>query len=150
MRSVTQPEARRRRTRPLYVLAAAVVVLGVVSSSNQGAVLASPVEGKATVQTVSLPAPTFPPYEMLSSATFSLDDIIFCERFQQAYAAVLGQLGADELSRLAADLGGVSGIVRRYMDSPPESAEEFRRALASESRGRDRAAQQASTLAAAT
>ncbi len=61
MRRVAKPEARLGRTRLLCVLAAVVVLLGVVTSSNRSAVLASPVAGKATVQTISLPPSTTPP-----------------------------------------------------------------------------------------
>lgn len=73
-----------------------------------------------------------PPYELLSSATFSLADVIFCERFHRAYADLLGRLPAGELRRLAASAGGVSALVRLFMARGCEDAAAFREALAAE------------------
>ncbi len=61
----------------------------------------------------------YPPYELLSSATFSLDDIIFCERFQQECARLLGLLPRAELERQARAAGGLSALVRGRMAEDP-------------------------------
>jgi len=71
-----------------------------------------------------------PPYELLSSDTFSLDDVVACERFQHAYGDLLGHLPSRAVRRLAEAAGGVSTLVRRYLDGGYPSPAAFREALA--------------------
>ncbi len=72
-----------------------------------------------------------PPYELLSSATFSLEDILFCQSFNRAYYSKLRfQLQSDEGRQLAA--GGVSHLVRRFMTEGQGDARAFMQTLANE------------------
>ena len=70
-----------------------------------------------------------PPYEMLSSNTFTLDDVIECERFQEEYGRLLGSLPSRESRLLADSAGGVSKLILRYMDGGHADPLAFRRAL---------------------
>ena len=56
-----------------------------------------------------------PPYELLSSDSFTLEEILFCERFRSAYPETVRKLGGARTRELAAKLGGVSELVRRQM-----------------------------------
>lgn len=71
-----------------------------------------------------------PPYELLGSNTYSLQDIAFCERFPGAYKQLLNHLGSQGFARLAAP-AGPSSIVKRFMADGLDSPEEFRIRLAS-------------------
>lgn len=57
-----------------------------------------------------------PPYELLQSSTMSLDDILFCERFREAFDR-LRALGEPLLRTFARASGGLSPFVTRVMDS---------------------------------
>ncbi|MCP3962047.1 MAG: B12-binding domain-containing radical SAM protein [bacterium] len=70
-----------------------------------------------------------PPYEMLSSATFTLDDVVECEEFQYAYNEVLGALPSRTTRRLAQAAGGVSNLILRYVEGGYESPAAFRETL---------------------
>lgn len=70
-----------------------------------------------------------PPYEMLSSSTFTLDDIIECERFQEAHGRLLGGLPSFATRRLAESLGGVSALIRRFLAEGHGTPEAFRQSL---------------------
>lgn len=70
-----------------------------------------------------------PPYEMLSSNTFSLDDVVACERFQYAYGELLGRLPTEATRQLAATAGGVSALIHRYTEGDFGSPAGFRDAL---------------------
>ncbi len=61
-----------------------------------------------------------PPYELLGSNTYSLDDLIFCERFQQAFRDLPRRLRSDDLRALAAELGGISSVVKGFMTAAAE------------------------------
>lgn len=70
-----------------------------------------------------------PPYEMLSSKTFTLDDVIECERFQAAHGRLLGGLPSAATRQLAQALGGISALVRRFLAEGHATPENFRHAL---------------------
>ncbi len=75
-----------------------------------------------------------PPYELFSSATFSLRDIRFCDRFSQAYGDLHWHLDSDEGRRLAA-AGGMVQLVRRFMAAGQEDPKAFLKSRAKEPGG---------------
>ena len=70
-----------------------------------------------------------PPYELLSSVDYTLDDLIECEDFQYAYGELCGHLPSRSVRRLAAASGGISQVVRRYLRQVHDSPAAFRQAL---------------------
>ena len=62
-----------------------------------------------------------PPYELLSSDSYTLDEVMFCERLRAAYPETLQTLGAARTRRLAQRVGGVSEVVRRRMAGEPQA-----------------------------
>jgi hypothetical protein len=56
------------------------------------------------------------PYELLSSNTFSIADILFCERYYETYER-LSELGAELVRRFARAAGGLSAFVCHVMAS---------------------------------
>ena len=58
-----------------------------------------------------------PPYEILRSHDFSLDDVIFCERFRHAFENFTARIPRGEVNRLS-DRSGltVSGLVRLWIE----------------------------------
>ncbi|MEO1084007.1 MAG: B12-binding domain-containing radical SAM protein, partial [Acidobacteriota bacterium] len=59
-----------------------------------------------------------PPYELLQSHTFSLQDVIFCERFRHAFTDFTALFNRERVRELSADTDlGVSGLVRRFMEA---------------------------------
>ncbi len=67
-----------------------------------------------------------PPYELLSSNTYSLSDLVFCDQFQHAYEKLLGVIQTSELSLLVEAAGGVSQIVIELLDYGVDNAHEFK------------------------
>lgn len=70
-----------------------------------------------------------PPYEMLSSKFYTLDDMIECEDFQYAYGLLLGGLPTRATRQLVAAMGNVSTLVLRYLHGGFASPEAFRDSL---------------------
>lgn len=73
-----------------------------------------------------------PPYELLSSKNYTLDDLLECEHFQFAYGEVLGHLPSHVSGELARSHGGVSVLIRRYLAEGHDSPAAFRHALIAE------------------
>ncbi|MEO1370720.1 MAG: radical SAM protein, partial [Acidobacteriota bacterium] len=70
-----------------------------------------------------------PPYELLQSHTFSLQDVIFCEKFRHAYSDFTAHFSRRSIRELpGVSDAGISALVRRFMaeGSCPEA---FRKAL---------------------
>jgi hypothetical protein len=57
------------------------------------------------------------PYELLKSNTFTLDDVLLCERYHVTYQR-LRLLSDDLLRRFTRVCGSLSALVRRVMDDP--------------------------------
>lgn len=70
-----------------------------------------------------------PPYELLSSHSYTLEDLLECENFQFARDELLGRLPTAAMDRLVAEAGSLSALVRRYMEGGHGSPDAFRRAL---------------------
>ena len=86
------------------------------------------------VDTYGLVFSSMPPYELLRSQSFSLDDILFCEAFSNTYYGLRGHLGEDMLRRFARMAGSLSALVRLVMETGAlqrDSVEELNRVLAS-------------------
>jgi anaerobic magnesium-protoporphyrin IX monomethyl ester cyclase len=58
-----------------------------------------------------------PPYELLSSHSFSLEDIRFCQRFTETYYFLHDRMGLPLLERFARMTGTLSALVDRVMQS---------------------------------
>lgn len=58
-----------------------------------------------------------PPYEMLSSSTFSIEDILFCNRFTETMETLRNRTNAELFHRLCQLAGSLSALVRLVMDS---------------------------------
>ena len=59
-----------------------------------------------------------PPYELLQSNMFSLDDVVFCERFRHAFEGLTGQFHRTELLRMADQVSGqISRLVELWLES---------------------------------
>ena len=74
-----------------------------------------------------------PPYELLSSHTFSLDDLLFCERFTRTYYSLRRHLNNDLLRSLSRMAGGLSSLVQFVIDhgaAESKDADEMTRVLA--------------------
>lgn len=57
----------------------------------------------------------FPPYELLSSDTFSLEEILYCERFRHALADLRASVPEPALTKEAQKAGGISKMVARRL-----------------------------------
>ncbi len=64
-----------------------------------------------------------PPYELLSSSTFTLKDIMFCERFRHAHDQLLAYVPAEEARQLSGG-AGISKTVGRFMHIRKASPDE--------------------------
>jgi len=75
-----------------------------------------------------------PPYELLSSRTFSIEDILFCDRFATTFEYLSTNMSAELLDRLGRLAGGLSALVQLVMDSgvmlDPQNTDALRRVLA--------------------
>lgn len=58
-----------------------------------------------------------PPYELLSSQSFSLEDILFCESYARAYYWLHERMGGELLPKFAQMAGGLSALLRFVMRS---------------------------------
>ena len=58
-----------------------------------------------------------PPYELLSSRTFTIDDVVFCSQFAATYDAMRHRLGDDLLWRITRLTGGLSGLIQRVFEA---------------------------------
>jgi len=57
-----------------------------------------------------------PPYELLSSRTFSIEDVVYCERYCEAYER-MSELGPELVRRFANVTGGLTAFLERVMES---------------------------------
>jgi hypothetical protein len=75
-----------------------------------------------------------PPYELLSSRTFSIEDILFCDRFATTFDYLSTNMSAELLDRLGRLAGRLSTLVQLVMDSgvvlEPQNTDALRRVLA--------------------
>jgi anaerobic magnesium-protoporphyrin IX monomethyl ester cyclase len=69
------------------------------------------------IETYGLVFTPTPPYELLSSRTFSIDDILFCERFTNTYYELYARMGDELFNRFARIAGSLSALVRLVMES---------------------------------
>lgn len=74
-----------------------------------------------------------PPYELLSSGTYSLQDLIFCDRFRHAYERLLGLFNSAELELLAEAAGGVSKMVVGLLEFGVDRGDAFKQQVENES-----------------
>lgn len=79
----------------------------------------------AEVETHGFVFNEFPPYELLASNSFSLQDIIACERFYHALTRLLGAIPSADARGLATAAGGISAIVTRYQEQRPDNLATF-------------------------
>ena len=86
----------------------------------------------ADVEKYGLVFSRFPPYELLSSNTYSLEDVMFCERYQQAFQDLPRRVPPNQLRSLAGKLGGISNILKRYLEEGQQNQAAFAAVLEKE------------------
>jgi hypothetical protein len=57
-----------------------------------------------------------PPYELLASSSFTIEDVVFCERYSQAYQLLSAKLQPRLLDNFARMTGGVSRLITELLN----------------------------------